>query len=134
MGNLRRVITNFINGQGDDLAGGLVFREFIKLKQIGSHPKSKTPLFNEHRFFVFKGQIFYSAPYWDSLFYNFANRPLKKIIIDLVSDVKSNFFAIDVAEKEEGEWIVVEVNDGGTAGIPEGGNASDFYKALRELF
>ena len=132
--NLCRVVTNFLNGQGDDLAGGLVFREFVNLKSIGTHPKSGLPLVNEHRFFVFKGQIFYSAPYWDAAFYSLANVPDKKVIIDLIPRIKSNFFALDVAEKEDGEWIVVEVNDGGTAGIPEGGNMHDFYQALRELF
>jgi hypothetical protein len=132
--NLARVVTNFINGQGDDLVGGLVFREYVKLKLIGNHPKSGLPLVNEHRFFVFKEQIFYSAPYWDAAFYGLANVPDKKVIIDLIPRIKSKFFALDVAEKEDGGWIVIEVNDGGTAGIPEGGNALEFYQALRELF
>lgn len=132
--NLRRVVTNFLNGQGDDLAGGLVFREFVKLKPIGIHPQSKMPLTNEHRFFVFKGQVFYSAPYWNSGFYGTVKWPDKKVIIDLVPHIKSNFFAIDVAEKEDGGWIVVEVNDGGTASVPDGGNIAEFYLKLRELF
>ncbi|MCK9567531.1 ATP-grasp domain-containing protein [Candidatus Pacearchaeota archaeon] len=127
----KRVVTNFLNGQGDDLAGGLVFREFVKLKSIGVHPQSKMPLTNEHRFFVFKGRIFYSAPYWDRSFYGTSNLPDKKVIIDLVPHIKSNFFAIDVAEKEDGGWIVVEVNDGGTASVPDGGNIAEFYLKLR---
>ena len=139
--NLRRVITNFLNGQGDDLAGGLVFREYVKFKPIGTHPQSGLPLVNEHRFFVFKGQIFYSAPYWNEGWYTeglgideLPDYPDKKVIIDLVPHIKSNFFAIDVAQKEDGGWMVIEVNDGGTAEPPGGGSVPEFYKALRELF
>lgn len=132
--NLFRVVRNFIEGQGEDLVGGLVFREYIPLKAIGTHPKSKMPLTNEHRFFVFKGQIFYSAPYWDAGFYGTVRWPEKKVIVDVVSRIKSSFFAIDVAETTDGEWIIVEINDGGTAGIPDGGSVKEFYKSLRELF
>lgn len=92
------------------------------------------PLANEHRFFVFKGQIFYSAPYWNSEYSRVTRRPDKKVIIDLMPYIKSSFYAIDIAEKEDGDWIVIEVNDGGTAGIPEGGNMNDFYIELRKLF
>jgi hypothetical protein len=144
--NLRRVITNFITRQEEDgsFAGGLVFREYIKFKPIGVHPESGLPLINEHRFFVFKGQIFCSAPYWNEGWYTeglgideLPDYPDKKVIIDLVPHIKSNFFAIDVAQKEDGDWMVIEVNDGGTAEPPGGaggGNVSEFYKALRELF
>ena len=34
--------------------------------------------------------------------------------------------AHDVAEKEAGGWLLVELNDGGSAGIPEGGIADAF--------
>lgn len=134
-GNALRVISNFLNAQGESLAGGLVCRKYIPLQSLGAvHPKSKIPLFNEHRFFVFKGQIFYGAPYWDAGFYGHVTWPRKKVITDLVRDIKSDFFAIDIAKTETGIWTVIEVNDGGTAGIPEGGNVQDFYNALAEVF
>lgn len=133
--NLYRVATNFLNGQGDSLVGGLVFREFAQLEPLGAeHPKSHIPLFNEHRFFVFRGQIFYGAPYWDAGFYGNVEWPKKSIIVNLVRHIKSEFFAIDVAQEADGSWTVIEVNDGGTAGIPEGGDALSFYLELRELF
>lgn len=139
--NLHRVVSNFLNAQGESLAGGLVCRECVQLKPLGvEHPKSHIPLFNEHRFFIFRGQIFYSTSYWNAQFYGNANYPKKSIIVDLVRHIKSEFFAVDVAEKADGGWIVIEINDGSTAGILEGNQscypsvAYDFYDALREVF
>lgn len=133
--NLYRVATNFLIRQGDSLVGGLVFRELAQLEPLGAeHPKSHIPLFNEHRFFVFRGQIFYGAPYWDAGFYANVEWPKKGVIVNLVRHIKSEFFAVDVAQEADGSWTVIEVNDGGTAGIPEGGCAYDFYGALAEVF
>jgi hypothetical protein len=46
--------------------------------------------------------------------------------------VQSRFFAIDVAQKEDGTWLVMELNDGGSAGVPEGGDVRGFYVRLAE--
>ncbi len=40
-------MNNFIDMQGKDLVGGLVYREYIPFKKIGIHPKSKMPLIHE---------------------------------------------------------------------------------------
>jgi len=130
--NVRRVIRNFLDRQGDTLVGGLVLREFVPLKQIGIHSKSRLPLVNEHRFFVYRGTPFYQAPYWSEGDYS-GNYPDVRAIEDILPKVKSPFYAIDVAEKEEGGWIIVELNDGGSAGIPDGGTPQDFYQALVRL-
>lgn len=39
---------------------------------------------------------------------------------------------VDVAQKEDGSWLVMELNDGGSAGVPEGGNVTEFYLRLAE--
>jgi len=129
---VKRVTRNFVDGQGDTLVGGLVFREFLKLKRIGVHSRSRLPLVNEHRIFVFDGVPFYQAPYWFEGDYS-GNVPSLQFIRPILSKVKSPFYAVDVAEREEGGWVIIELNDGGSAGIPEGGDPQDFYKALREV-
>lgn len=126
---VKRVVGNFLKRQGEDLVGGLVFREFVDLKRIGVHPKSRIPLANEHRFFVYRGEAFYQAPYWSEG--EATPVPGVEVIREVLLKVESPFYAVDVAEKQEGGWVVVELNDGGTAGIPEGGNPKDFYQALK---
>jgi hypothetical protein len=128
--NVRRVVGNFLRLQDEALVGGLVFREFVHLRRIGLHPKSKLPLVNEHRFFVLDGRPFYSAPYWADGDYGGA-RPTADVIAPILPRVASRFYAVDVAEKEAGGWLVVELNDGGSAGIPEGGTTATFYAGLR---
>ena len=34
-----------------------------------------------------------------------------------------NFFVIDIAQKEDGDWIIIEVNDGQQSGLSE--NSAD---------
>lgn len=127
--NVRRVVGNFLRLQEEHLVGGLVFREFVDLRRIGLHPKSRLPLVNEHRFFVLDGRPFYSAPYWADGDYS-GERPSAEVIAPILGHVRSRFYAADVAEREGGGWMLVELNDGGSAGIPEGGSAEAFYRDL----
>ncbi|WP_438042666.1 ATP-grasp domain-containing protein [Sorangium sp. So ce128] len=128
--NVRRVVGNFLRLQDDHVVGGLVFREFVALRRIGLHPKSRLPLVNEHRFFVLDGRPFYSAPYWADGDYP-GEPPSADVLAPVLGRVRSRFYAADVAEKEGGGWMLVELNDGGSAGIPEGGAADAFYRHLR---
>lgn len=131
---VRRVVGNFVERQGEDLAGGLVFREFVEFKRAGTHPKSGMPIIQEWRLFVWQHQVLYAAPYWSVGTYD---EPPKwgygtRRISDAIEKLDSQFFVLDVAQRIDGTWEVVEVNDGGSAGIPEGGSAQDFYVALKK--
>jgi hypothetical protein len=51
-----------------------------------------------------------------------------------VRQVKSNFFSMDIAECENGNWMVVELGDGQVTGLPPHANLKDFYTALAYRF
>lgn len=55
--NAERIIKNFVERQGSDLVGGVVLRQFEKLKSIGFHEKSGMPISEEYRVFVFAGRV-----------------------------------------------------------------------------
>lgn len=131
--NFMRVVRNFVERQGEFLVGGLVLREFVNLKRIGIHTKSRLPLVNEHRFFVVDGQVVYQAPYWGEGDYS-GRKPTPETIEHALFRLRAPFLSIDVAELEDGGWIIVEIGDGGTSGIPDGGSPLDFYKALRSVY
>lgn len=125
-----RVANNFLERQKSDgsYRGGLVFRKFEKFKQIGVHPKSRLPLVNEWRQFYFNGEPMYQAPYWlDGADYKNCKEPT-----EVLKGLKSKFCAVDWTEREDGTFALLEINDGGTAGCPEGGNLHDFYKVLKD--
>jgi hypothetical protein len=126
---VQRVVARFLELQGDFLVGGLVFREYWPTKRIGQHPKSRAPLANEHRLFVLRGKVFFSGPYWSVVEYGAACAPTD-FIGPILSRGISPFFAVDIAELDEGGWFVVELNDGGTAGLPQPALADNFYRSL----
>jgi len=124
----RRVVARFLELQGADLNEGLVFREFCRLKPVGAHPASGMPLTEEYRLFCWDGAPFFQSRYWGEADYagelpSFA---------ELSGRVRSRFFTMDVARREDGDWIVMELGDAQVAGLPEGSSATDFYRALRE--
>ena len=126
---VQRVVARFLELQGDFLVGGLVFREYWSTKTIGQHPRSRAPLANEHRLFALNGSLFFSGPYWSVVEYE-GPRPPTDFIAPILSRSISPFFAVDIAERDDGRWFVVELNDGGTAGLPQPALADEFYRAL----
>lgn len=139
--NVMRVVNNFLQRQEEYLIGGLVVREYVRLRQIGIHTKSRLPLVNEHRFFLLNGQVLYQAPYWGEGDYsglhpdeNVVREALKVMMPKDPSRKRASFVAVDVAELDEGGWTIVEVNDGGTSGIPAGGDSRDFYRRLFSVY
>jgi hypothetical protein len=44
---VERVVNRFLELQGEELAGGLVFREFIEFRPVGTHSRSRMPLTEE---------------------------------------------------------------------------------------
>ena len=131
--NVKRVVGNFLRLQDGHIEGGLVFRAFVDLRRIGLHAKSRMPLVREYRFFVVDGRPIFVAPYWAEGDYQ-GDPPSAEVLAPILPHVRSRFYAADVAEREDGGWLLVELNDGGAAGVPEGGDAEAFYRSLRGAF
>jgi hypothetical protein len=47
--------------------------------------------------------------------------------------IASNYFVADVARTQSGELILIEVNDGGTSGIPPTLHPIEFYSVVAEI-
>lgn len=126
-----RVVSNFFKLQGRDFYGGLVCREFLSLKQLGIHPKSRMPLPIEFRTFFLNQVPFYTVPYWDNdVPYNDLPGPPLDWLKYIGNKLQTPFAALDIAQDENNKWHVIEVNDGGSAGLPERANLTEFYRQL----
>jgi hypothetical protein len=124
-----RVVERFLELQGEDLEGGLVFRAFEPLVSIGEHPKSGMPLARESRLFFFDGEPVGVSPYWDEV--DDAGVTLDLAAVSaLARRLGSRFFTFDVAERATGGWLVIEAGDGGVSGLPAHADADAFYTAL----
>jgi hypothetical protein len=126
---VERVVSRFLELQGDDLNEGLVFRAFVPFEPLGQHPKSGMPLTREFRLFFLDGKLLLSTAYWDEGEYGDLQPPIERFQ-HIAQTVQSRFFTMDVAKRLDGDWLIVELGDGQVAGLPERANVSAFYRAL----
>lgn len=125
---VERVVSRFVELQGEDLAGGLVFREFIELEQVGTHPQSGLALGREYRLFFLDGRLMIGGRYWDEADYS-DEYPAEQFE-RLASRIPSRFFSMDIAKTKGGDWIVMEIGDGQVSGLPEAIDPREFYSRL----
>lgn len=129
--NLERIANNFISRQGENLTGGVVLRKFEPLKQIGYHPQSGMPLSEEYRVFVFAGRILAVDNYWTEKSGVNITADEYRWVESIASKLKSNFVSIDLARKEDGSFIIMELGDGQVSGLQQL-QADVFYRAFKE--
>jgi hypothetical protein len=128
---VERVVRRFLDLQGTDLAGGLVFREFVPFEQIGRHSRSGMPLLLEYRLFFLDGRPLLAAEYWEEGEYGGEGPPVERFKV-LAAKVRSRLFTMDVARRKDGDWMVVELGDGQVAGLPERADVEAFYRGLAD--
>lgn len=126
---VRRVVARFLALQGPELTGGLVFREFVDLVPLATHPQSGMPLVEEYRIFFLKGRPVFWTPYWEVGAYAGETPPLA-LLQTWVQAVASPFFTVDVARRVTGDWIIIELGDGQVAGLPDRADPAAFIAAI----
>lgn len=82
------------------------------------------PVTKEFRFFVAYGQLLCGGYYWQNYVDDIGGAPsADEVPMEFLQDViervgdQSNFFTIDVGQKLNGDWIVIELNEGQQAGL-----------------
>ncbi len=130
--DLLRITGELIN---DPLIGpqGVIYRQYQALRSYGTGLNGN-PLTNEWRIFYYKGQRFAHGFYWDEPPLEFLHTEDDAIqyadsVIPYISDSEL-FIAMDVAQKDDGSWIVVELNDGQQSGL-QNIDPHVFYAGLR---
>lgn len=102
----------------------IVIRPYQNFRVIGE-AVDRRPIFNERRCFVVNGKLVSSADYWSS--YPELKEPAlneSKFIetvektLNLIGDI-APFFVVDLAEHDDGNWSVVEANDGCMSGLSD---------------
>jgi hypothetical protein len=127
--SVERVVNRFLELQGDDVNEGLVFREYVNFQPLASHSKSGMPLTKEFRLFFLDGQLLYSSEYWEEGDYRGVSPPAG-LFGDVAREVASRFFTMDVAQRLDGGWMIVELGDAQVAGLPDNADVDHFYGAL----
>lgn len=130
---VKNTVDYFLKIRGDDLEGGLVFREFMEFKPLADHPASRMPLIKEYRLFFLHGERIDTVRYWDIEGYEETEAPPDDLFSDIARQVRSNFFTMDVAQRLDGEWMIIELGDGQVAGLPATTDLDAFYRRLSSI-
>lgn len=109
----------------------IYIREYVKLEKL-TDGLQDLPISREYRFFVYKNIILSGGFYWSSHYdqliedkiilnekevpIDFLNKIIKKIQNTTFGHAP-DFYVIDVAKTDNGNWIVVELNDGSMSGL-----------------
>ncbi len=127
---VEKVVNHFLELQGEEINGGLVFRQYVEFEPLARHSKSGMPLTKEFRIFFVAGKPVYSLAYWEEGDYR-GVMPPKGLFADVARRVNSRFFTMDVAQGKGGDWMIVELGDGQVAGLAEHADVEQFYRNLK---
>lgn len=131
---VRNTINRLIELRGDDLEGGLVFREFIDFEPLVEQgSRYRMPLVKEFRFYFLHRQPIATVHYWNVPDYGLQDAPDPELFKKIVQQVRSNFFTMDVAQRTDGTWMIIDLGDAQTAPLPEMVDMDRFYAALAGL-
>lgn len=124
----------------DGLVGSqdIYIRKYEPLMKLGEGLNG-LQVSEEYRFFVLDGQILTGAFYWSSHVDDLTTVPsaasVPKEFLDRVLErigSKARFVVIDVARKANGDWTVIELNDGQQSGLSEN-NPEDLYRNMKKV-
>ena len=121
---------------------GIVVREYVPLKQLDIGING-LPITNEWRTFWMcdkygsRLEMLAKGFYWkathpevaDKATFDQAAQNLLNQVARIVAANGPRFFVLDVGQKEDGSWILIEVNDGQMSGLA-GVDAHDLYSAI----
>lgn len=131
----------------------IVIRQYVPLKTF-DYDFSGLPITEEYRFFILNGKVISGAYYWSSYYDDLIqkgedinpNNVPKEFIDDVIERVggNSNFYVVDIARTKEpynplynihgnGNWIVVELNDGQMSGLSMN-DPDNLYQKIKESF
>ncbi len=124
----------------DSLIGpqGIVARRYYPLKRLGVGINDM-PFVHEYRLFYWGTTYLAGGFYWSSFedSEKYTEVPVEALQVgaaaaSIVAE-HAQFFVIDVAETESGDWIVIELNDGQMSGLSETDPVA-LYTALQDAY
>jgi hypothetical protein len=122
--NKRQAIEIMFELQKDSLIGSqpIIFRKYEPLVTYETGINNQ-PFTNEWRFFLYKEQILSFGYYWSQAYNKNVEIDTKGIeLVKSLAPIVSqyvNFYVLDVGQKQDGSWVLIEINDGQQSGLSE---------------
>jgi len=121
--DIREVLNNLLDDsliQHQDI----YVREFVPFKNYGIDQFTGAPITKEFRCFFYKERCLAKGFYWvqhvDDLGVVPDPNEIPEEFLNTISKTISkniNFYVVDVAQKEDGSWVIVELNDAQQSGL-----------------
>lgn len=118
-----RWMQRFYEIRGELLTGGILAKQYVRLKKYDGHT-------NEYRVFYLQGQLISVSRNSLQPVYT---AELPRDLAEKYATLPSPFYTVDYAEKENGQWVVVEAGDGGVSGLSEGQDYEAFFRAMKTV-
>ncbi len=117
-------VERFVKERGNLFEKGIVLKQVIDLKKYEGQT-------NEWRIF-FLNQEPISIGFNSEKLIGQSRPSLSSLVKfhELGKKIESNFFTMDIAEKEDGEWIVLEMGDGQVSGLAAQEEPIKFYNVM----
>jgi ATP-grasp domain, R2K clade family 3 len=98
----------------------IVIRRFERLRPLVAEMGERIPASFEFRTFWWRGALVGAGPYFAAFTKYDWNETEKRVALDLAEDAARRseviFVVVDVAQREDGSWIVIEINDAQESG------------------
>ncbi len=115
-------VLKFKTSRGKLFNEGIVFKEYCNLRKYGD----KT---NEYRIFVLNGKMIAISNNTDL---GYGQVPNCEFLNGIIPLIESNYFTIDIAERESGEWMILECGDGQVSGLSPNQDEFIYYSNFLE--
>ena len=120
---LKIQVEKFIELRGSLFTGGIVFKKYVNLKKYGS-------VTNEYRVFYLNGEII-------TISIN-SNQPdncpyVPQSFADKFKNLPSNYYTVDFAELDNGDFTILETGDGQVSGLSPNQYIFKYYDEIRRL-
>lgn len=125
-GHSAMMVAAYLNTDPQIRSQGIVIRKYVPLRTFAIADFG-LPITNEWRFFCFRDRILTYGRYWDEVAEKYGVDPndfeLGEDGLDFVRRVANcachhaEFYVVDIAERAEGGWILIEINDAQMSGL-----------------
>lgn len=124
--DFKKFVYDFIDARKPLFNEGIVLKKWVNLKKDVTGKNT-----NEWRAFFLDGTLIALDPNSNYLDEQNRTSPDHYFVCEVAKKItKSNFFTIDFALTENGEWIVLECGDGQVSGLATQANEFKFYEQL----
>ena len=117
-------VLKFKESRGRLFNEGIVLKQYCDLRKYGNFT-------NEWRIFVFEGNIISCT---NNSHLTYGQVPDIEFLNGIIPNIQSNFYTIDIAEKEDGTWMILECGDGQVSGLAPDMSEFIFYSKFLNKF